>query len=414
MIRILPSFFNGTIKAPASEAHAQRLLLAASMTASPTAIHNVPDCSNIDTTLDCLASFGCRFRKESKGELLLEPYVKTSPVPEAVFHFGESAPSARFIIPMAAASGMKADCVGAEALVKRRQLVPLTSRLAVRNVSFTNFSLPFVMQGRLTGGKFLFSGDEDPQFISALLMALPLLRDDSTIVLEKPLPDPSPVDMTIAELERFGITIDRLSDGYHISSGQSYRDHDQLWVDNDWALACAWVIAGAFSAGQGGRITMEGLNPQSHQQYKDLSMVLPLLSYDFKELNLDCTAFPNLATIIAYAALLKGTKFILSGFLQLRYEDTDRIKALELATQQFGGRFHIEGDVVTIEGDPDFNYENMVIDCGGDPWMFLSVALCAPLLRYPVFISDEHGADRIYRSFLDDFRFLGGKCEITE
>ena len=63
MIKVYPSVLNGTLKAEASKAHAQRLLFAASMPSTPTLVSNVPACDDIDTSLEALKVLGCKFAK---------------------------------------------------------------------------------------------------------------------------------------------------------------------------------------------------------------------------------------------------------------------------------------------------------------------------------------------------------------
>ena len=414
MIKFHPSVFNGCIKAPASEASAQRLLFASAMGSTRTLIHNMPECGSIDASMECLRSFGCSFSIDeyNQGALVVDPFVKTNPIPSASFNFYGSSVTSRFTVPLAAAIGMRADCLAYESLLKKRQMFPITSRMAIRGVSFTNFSLPFSMQGRLAGGEFKFSADDDPQCISALMMALPVLRGDSDIILDVPLQDSSSVDMTIAVLSGFGIRVDRTENGYHVPGGQVYVSPPRLTVDNDWALANVWVTTGVFSARKGGRVEIEDLSEDSTQLYRNMSPAYALLSQDFCELNLDCSQFPEMATVFAAAAAFKGATLHLTGFPQLKFGDSNRFESVKQLVESVGGTCKLTDGGIEVFGNPDFDYENKVLDFCDDPWMFISIAAAAPLLRYPVVIEDEHGADRIYRNFLNDYKTLGGKFEI--
>ena len=414
MIRFYPAVFNGKIKAPASEAHAQRLLYAAAMADGRSLIYNLPDCTNIDTSISCLEAFGCRFGRDeyNQNALVVDPFVKTNPVPSATFNFRESSAAARFTLPLAASCGIRSECFAGEYFMKRRQMFGLTSKMAIRGVAFSNFSLPFSMSGRLSSGEYKFSGGDDPQYICAFLMALPLLRDSSDIVLDSPLRDDSTVTMTIEELSRFGITIEKTDSGWHIPGAQTYSTVPRLTVENDWALANVWVTTGVFSARSGGRVEIDELPANSTQLYRNTSPAYALLSQDFSELNLDCSQFPNMAAVFGTAAALKGATLHLSGIPQLRSGDSDRFKSLEQLTRALGGHCELSEDGISVFGNPDANYENTVLDTCGDPWMFISIAAAAPLMRYSVCADDEHGAEKIYRGFLDDYKALGGKYEI--
>lgn len=416
MIKFHPSVFNGCIKAPASEANAQRLLFASAMGSTRTLIHNMPECGSIETSIECLKAFGCSFSIDeyNKGALVVDPFVKTNPIPSASFNFGASSSTARFTVPLAAVIGMRADCLAFEDLVVKRQMFPLTSRMAIRGVSFTNFSLPFSMQGRLASGEFMFSAEDDPQCMSALMMALPVLRGDSDITLNAPLQDPSSIEMTIDVLSQFGIRIDKTENGYHIPGGQAYVSPQRLTVDNDWVLANVWATTGVFSARNGGRVEIEDLSPTSSQLYRNMSPAYALLSQDFCELNLDCSLFPEMAVVFAAAAAFKGATLHLTGCPQIKHGDSNRFENLKQLIESVGGKCVMADGGMDVFGNPDADYENKVLNFMDDPWMFIAIAASAPLLRYPVIIEDEHGADRIYRRFLDDYKTLGGKFEIIE
>ena len=71
------------------------------------------------------------------------------------------------------------------------------------------------------------------------------------------------------------------------------------------------------------------------------------------------------------------------------------------------------GDGLHIEERSDLDYpEDVRIDCKGDPWIFMSMALAAGCLPRPIVLDDEKCAEKVYRHFLRDYKALGGKYEI--
>jgi len=224
MIKFYPSVLNGKIDAPASKACGLRMLFAASMAAKPTRIDNLPDCKDLDTAISCLTALGCSIERKGTGRVTvkIEPFSKTQSLREIDFNFRDSATTARFLTVIASAYGMPANCQAEGTLIKRSQ-VSMTSRMAVRGASFSSFSYPFKLGGRLIGGRYELQGDEGSQFLSALLTALPVLREDSDIVLTSPIVDPAYVDMTIDILKKFGIKIEKTENGFHIPGQQFYE-----------------------------------------------------------------------------------------------------------------------------------------------------------------------------------------------
>ena len=411
MIRIYPSVFNGTLRAPAAAAHAQRLLFMAAVPALDTKVHNVPDCEDVDRTIECLKALGCGVKQ--KGEdYIIKPFPKNIPVQTVKFDFGQSSTASRIGIAMAAAFGIKADCCASGANPHMRSF-SLTSRMALRGVKFSAFTLPFTMQGRLEPGEFVLDGDEGSQFISALLMALPLLPDSSSIKLSSPLVDDSFVELTIRSLERFRIKIEKTDSGYLIPGRQYYKTPRSITTENDWGIASLWIAAGAAGGEGKGKVVVTDLPAVSPQLYRNVSRELPLIAQDFAELDFDASDCPSLATFYAAMAAVKGAVVTISGVPQLRSKESDRLQVMHEICGRLGQKSAITGDGLKIMGSGAPNYkENTVIDCHKDPWVFMSMALSAAKFTKPLVLDNEHCADTIYRDFLKDYEALGGKFEI--
>ena len=376
-----------------------------------TVIKNVPDCEDIDTALDCLTQLGCRITRK-KNEVTIDPFPRNTPAKFADFDFRGSSTTARLAIAVSAALGIRTRCSGNVNLQKRR-LLPLTSRMAIRGVKFSNFSLPLTTEGMLAGGEYVFEGNEGSQNISALLIALPLLRNDSDIRLASPLVDPSFIEITINSLKEFGIVIEKTDYGYHIPGKQYYHTPRKATVENDWGLASMWVTAGAACGSDDYCITVTDLPLNSPQEYRDIYSIITLLHYDFQDLNVDASECPDLATLFASLAIVKGANIEISGVPQLKYKETDRMKNLSEIARTMGQHTRILPDGIEIEGIgyPDYK-QGQVIDTKGDPSVFMSMVLASVTATIPFAILDEHGADKTDRTFLSTFKALGGKYEI--
>ena len=410
MLRIYPSIFNGTLKAPAASDHAQRLLFMASVPALDTTVCNVPDCDDVDTAIGCLKALGCSVQRFGSS-CAVKPFPKNVPVRSVKFDFGQSTTSSRIAIALAAAFGISADCQAAGERPSIKNF-SLTSRMALRGVRFTAFSLPFSMQGRLEAGEYALKGDEGSQFISALLMALPLLPESSTIVLNSPLVDSSFVDLTIESLKGFGIRIEKTEKGYFVPGRQYYSSPVSVNTENDWGLAALWIAAGAASGEGRGKVTVTDLPAVSPQLYRNVTKELPLIAQDFKELDLDASECPSLATFYAAMAAVKGATVRISGVPQLRSKETDRLKVMKGICETLGQHAEITEDGLAIIGSGAPNYrDDTLVCCQGDPWIFMSMALAAAKLDRPILLDSEHAPEKIYRRFLEDYKALGGSCE---
>ncbi len=408
MIRFLPSQLNGTLQAPASKDHAQRLLFAAAMPPTPTVVKNIPDCDDIRTTMDCLEAFGCRIVKNEAGdEAVIDPFAKNVPVPTANFDFKKSATTSRIAIAIAAALGFKSDCAAAPGLSKRL-LVPLTSRMALRGIKLSSFSLPLSFSGRLAPGEFQFDGAQDAQYVSAMLMALPVLSGDSNLVINTELSDYALVEETLSVLDLFKVEIKKTEKGFFIKGRQQYTSPEVVTADNDWALSSLWIAAGA--AGRSS-VKVEGLQVSSPQKYRNIMGALSMLAQDFESVSLDASGCPELATLFAALAAVKGACFDITSIPQLRYMESDRLKTIAECVKALGGSAEYTEEGITVTGSGSGFAGDTVLDCKDDPWVFMSFALASAVLGKPLTLSDESCADKIYKNFLSDFTRLGGQYE---
>ena len=410
MIRILPSAFNGELKAPASHAHAQRLLFMSCIPAKPTVVRNVPDCEDVDATLDCLKALGCRIEKDG-ADIKVTPFPKNVMGQIAEFNFGQSATSSRIAIALAAAFGIRAECKASGSL-PRRALFPLTGRMAIRGVRFSKFSMPFSMQGRLEPGEYVFEGNEGSQFISALLMALPLLNGDSTVKLASPLIDSSFVDLTINSLAQFDVKVEKTDYGWFVPGRQYYHSPGEVTTENDWGLAALWVAAGAAS-GEPNVVTINELPKDSPQLYRDVAKEFPFIAQDYAELDFDASTCPSLASFYAAVSAVKGATVTISGVPQLRSKESDRLKVMKEICEALGQKAELTADGIHLEGTgrPEYK-EDTKINCHKDPWIFMSMALASAKLARPIILDSEFTPEKIYRNFLKDFEALGGKYEV--
>jgi 3-phosphoshikimate 1-carboxyvinyltransferase len=411
MIRIYPSLLNGTIKAPASKAYAQRLLFAASLPPTGTLVTNVPDCRDIETTIDCLRRMGCRIEQRGAGSWYVEPFPKTQPIKPAKLDFKDSATTARFALAIAAAFGMNIEA-RSQSYLSKRHMLPLTSRLAVRGMKFTGFSLPLEMTGRLEPGEFVFRGDEGSQFIGALMYALPMLPQDSHISISSPLTDRSFVDISLNILRRFGIEITEEENGFTIPGRQFYSSPGEISAENDWSIASAWICGGAFGAYRDCSVEVDELPLGSPQLYKDIKPLISLISQDFQDIGISMAGCPSLTTLVAAAAMFKGASVELEDVPQLKAKETNRLQVMTDIINSCGGNAVCSDSGIHARGPaPGSIPADTVIDCRDDPWIFLSFALCAPLIQQTIILKDEDCITKTYGNFFKDFESLGGKWE---
>ena len=240
--------------------------------------------------------------------------------------------------------------------------------------------VPLDVVGSLTPGKASISGTSGSQIISGLLMALPLLDEDTVIELNNPKSIPY-LFITMDVMKAFGVKVwcdmeggaefaeskdwsDCTSITFHIKGGQSYKAAD-MDIEGDWSSAANFLVAGAVF----GRAELTGLDTKSLQADLSIMDILmeagaslsqmgdddpkglihvqraPLSAFD-----VDAANCPDLFPIVAVlAAFCEGTSKI-AGVGRLANKESDRGKAILEMLTQMGVNAKITGDKLIVEG----------------------------------------------------------------
>ena len=225
-----------------SKSAAHRMLIAAALCEEPCDVILSERSLDIEATENCLAEIR-RVRKEGAT-----PEGNGEAVEEAQLHCGESGSTFRFLIPLVAALGMDAKFYP-EGRLSQRPLSPLVEELEKKGVTFSPLGAnPFHVKGQLEPGAFRIPGNVSSQYITGLLMALPLLADDSTIRVTGERQSVGYVNLTLQVLREFGIEIitERMGEElvYRIPGNQKYRSPGTCKVEGDWSNAAFWLTAG--------------------------------------------------------------------------------------------------------------------------------------------------------------------------
>ena len=239
-----PGPARGRINAPPSKSCAHRLLIGASLAEGESLLDGAAMSQDILATMDCVRALGAEIRVEN-GHLWVKgcggrPLVKDS-LP--VLPCRESGSTLRFLIPTALCAG-GGIFQGAERLMARGVSV-YEELLKERGVTFAGERDSLTVKGKLRPGLYRLRGDVSSQFISGLLFALPLLKEDSAIEILPPFESRGYVDMTLEALDVFGIRVDRQGETrFLVPGGQCYQPA-QVTVD---------ALSGAGGNHGGGRL----------------------------------------------------------------------------------------------------------------------------------------------------------------
>lgn len=419
-VKITPTKLIGRIKAPSSKSFSHRMIIAAALAGGVSEISNINPSVDIEATASAMTALGAAIL--GGGSVYTVKGID-KPAQKAEIDCHESGSTLRFIIPIAAALGVDTLFTGCGKLPER----PITTYIrefAQKGVKLEicshkpNTFLPLKSTGKLRGGDFHIEGDVSSQFITGLLYALPLCDEDSRIILTSPLESKPYVDMTIAALDKFGITVTESvgENGcpvYSVKGGQKYTPAD-CSVEGDYSQAAFFFTANAL----GSEITVDNLNPNSVQGDKKILEIIEEIGYNkvecgkYKPFTADAADIPDIVPILTVLGCFTQPESTVVNAKRLKIKESDRLKAIADAMNAIGGNVTAGDDFLRIV--PVKNFCGGFINGCNDHRIVMASAIASTMSDGCVTISDCEAVSKSYPSFWDDFKSLGGVFEFTE
>ncbi len=397
---VTPAKLAGTVRVPASKSAAHRLLIAAALADTPTAVRVSALNRDIEATLNCLAALGAGIRRD--GDVIEVTPIPTKYEADAELDCGESGSTLRFLLPVACALGGDVRVVGHGRLPLRPN-APLTDALRAHGARIDNDLLPMRLSGPISGGRWTLPGDVSSQYVTGLMFALPLLDEDSAIALTTPLQSASYVAMTLEVLRRFGIAVEPAEGSWQIPGRQRYHSPGTVEAEGDWSAAAFWHAANALGA----EIRVEGLDPASAQGDR---AVVRLLG----RARIDAGDVPDLVPALAVAAASLPQVTQITGAARLRLKESDRLATTAAMLEALGHRAEITEDGLVIEGgSPEpCDAETRTVDGANDHRIVMAAAVAAATADRPVRILGAEAVDKSYPDFFRDYASLGGRVHV--
>ena len=232
----------GTLTPPCSKSYAQRALAASLLCGETSVLRNLEFCDDTRSALRCIETLGARVKHVDASTLSIEGGLHPR---GKVLHVGESGLATRLFTPIASLCGMPVTIEGQGTLLRRpmHMMIDPLRRLGVR-VRDNDGYLPFEVRGPIRGGEIDVDGSVSSQFITGLLLALPLSQHDTTLHVRSAVSTPY-LDMTVDTAARFGVEICHNDyKEFYIEGGQRYRPAF-FSIEGDWSAAAMLLVAGA-------------------------------------------------------------------------------------------------------------------------------------------------------------------------
>ena len=411
---ILPGARTGEVHIPASKSQAHRMLLCAAMGENEVTLRCRGLSKDILATVACLKALGASV--DAEGEVLHLRPVSAPPPGLRPLPCGESGSTLRFLLPLVGALGASA-VFEREGRLPERPIEPLRRELCRNGMDIRSDGARLSCSGQLRPGAFSLPGNISSQYISALLMTLPLLEGESTLHMEGALESAAYVAMTEEVLRLGGVRTEKTGAGYRIPGGQRCRFAPELSVEGDYSNAAFFLCAGALSE-RGIRVT--GLDPRSRQGDR---AIVPLVekmgaqvasdgsSVTVKRdvlhgITIDASPIPDLIPVLSVvaAAALGETRVIHAQ--RLRLKESDRLHSTTQMLRALGAEAEELPDGLVIRGGRTL--AGGTVDACGDHRIAMSAAVAGGICRGAVTICGSECVQKSYPDFWTDFQQLKG------
>ncbi|MEN9843103.1 MAG: hypothetical protein RLZZ612_932 [Pseudomonadota bacterium] len=363
------SHAGGHITLPGSKSISNRVLLLSALCEGVTAVHDLLDSDDTRVMLDALRALGCEITGKITAGLHIRGLGRRLPIQQADLFLGNAGTAMRPLTAalalLAARHGGAFHLRGIPRMHERpiRDLVDALRDMGCVIACTGQEGYPPLRIG--TGSPTLLDlrrplqvrGDVSSQFLTALLLALPLVSEDQDLhidvvgeLISKPY-----IDITLKLLERFGVRVIRHAwSRFTIPAGSSYRSPERIHVEGDASSASYFIALGALAAnpGTGSSIRIQGTGSDSIQgdiRFVEAaaamgaritqgpnSLEIQRDAWPLRAITLDSNHIPDAAMTLAVMALYAQGTTRLTNIASWRVKETDRIAAMAAELRKLG------------------------------------------------------------------------------
>ena len=403
---VSPASLCGTLDVIPSKSASHRAVMMAALCKEETRLAPLQRSRDIEATLACAAALGLG-QHDAPQEL-------------RTLDCGESGSTLRFFIPLALDGRGPVRFVGHGRLMQR-PLSVYEQLFVPRGVRWALSGDALTVEGQLQSGEYALRGDVSSQFITGLLLALPLLSGDSVIRITTALESRGYVELTRRIQAAFGVA-SRWADGHTllVPGGQTPVSPGSFAIEGDWSHAAFYLVAGAL--GKAGPLTLRRLCIDSTQGDRAIVPILRGMGARIEETSqgltvfpsalhgaqVDVTQVPDLVPVLAVAMAGAQGESRITGAARLRIKESDRLSAIASALCACGAEVLELPDGLVIRGGQPLHGAS--VDGRNDHRIVMAMAVAAALCDGEITISDAEAVAKSAPAFWQEYASLGGQA----
>ena len=411
-ITLKPGKRSGSIQIPSSKSAAHRLLICAALGAGDTILSFNGLSKDIQATADCLQALGIPVGICGHEIYICHvPFLRQDPV----LPCGESGSTLRFLLPVAGALGVSG-CFEMEGRLPKRPMTDYILQLIMHGMTIFQDSSRLYFEGQLQSGEYRLPGNVSSQYFSGLLMALPRLSGDSTIIATGKLESAGYIRMTEDALTLSGVRFEREETWdkqiWHIPGKQCFTLPAALSVEGDWSNAAFFLCMGALSESG---VTVRGLNLSSSQGDMAVLDILQrfgaIVETDsdtvtvrhgkLHPVTIDAALIPDLIPVLSVLACGAVGDTHIENAARLRMKESDRLQSTAKLINDLGGNAEELPEGLIIHGTGGLR--GGTVDPCNDHRIAMSAAVASCLCGEAVTVADTNCVQKSYPAFWADF-----------
>ncbi|MBE2894265.1 3-phosphoshikimate 1-carboxyvinyltransferase [Spirabiliibacterium falconis] len=417
----------GEIRLPGSKSLSNRALLLAALAQGETHLTNLLDSDDVRHMLNALKHLGVDYRlSDDKRECWVTGLGGAFQLDAGLSLFLGNAGTA--MRPLTAAlclhhaqHTVAETVLTGEPRMKERPIAHLVDALRQAGAEIDyleqeGFPPLAIRNTGLRGGKIQIDGSVSSQFLTALLMAMPMAVGDSEVEIIGDLVSKPYIDMTLAMMAQFRVqVVNQNYQRFFIKGGQCYQSPGQFLVEGDASSASYFLAAGALK----GSVRVIGVGKNSIQGDKLFADVLEKMGAkitwgdDFIQadcaplhgVDMDMNHIPDAAMTIATTALFAEGETVIRNIANWRVKETDRLNAMATELRKIGATVEEGEDFIRIQPLALTKFQHAEIETYNDHRMAMCFALVA-LSQTPVTILDPNCTAKTFPTFFADFQAL--------
>jgi 3-phosphoshikimate 1-carboxyvinyltransferase len=418
MILNSPYKISGEVLLPGSKSITNRALLLSSMSNGKTYLKNILYSDDVKYMFKALKKLGVKFTyfHKKKSCYIYGQGRKFPKIKNVNLYLGNAGTAVRSLLSVLSIKKNSNIILTGDERMHERPIKHLVQALIqgqakISYLNKTNF-LPVLIQGGFIGGKIILNGSISSQFLTALLIASPYSKLNTSILIKGNLVSKPYVDITIKMMQSFGVYVENNQyKEFYISNNQNYVSPKKYHIESDASSASYFLSAAAI---KGGTVSVIGVGKNSIQGDIKFGNILKKMGAKIflkknkiictrkklKRINMDMNDIPDVAMTIAITALFAKGKTTIKNIYNWRVKETDRLSAMANELRKIGAKIKEGKDYLIIQ--PPKIFKKSEINTYNDHRMAMCFSLIS-LSGVPVTLIDPQCINKTFPKYFSKF-----------